>query len=130
MNQQYARHKLAVAKLAEELNGVTFTKAPFDIIDRNRHFYEVKCVGELKKRHSNECHVSISENELAFGDLFGNEMTYVIIFKANRYFIPFDDLKKIIKRYTPIQSNLWGIPRVIRVITLGKTFLAKYLASW
>jgi len=126
MTKQWNKHRQQVDRLAEELNGVAFTKAPFDIVDKNHKFYEVKIVNPRSGRHSAECPISISENEVLFGELFENDLTYVIFFKGNKYIIPFNDLKNRIRGIKPSKSTFHGIVRTKILVSLGKKFLAKY----
>jgi hypothetical protein len=120
------RHREVVNELAKELDGVVFTKAPFDIIDKKLRFFEVKVVRPLTGKHSAECRLNISENEVKFGEIVGDKLIYVIIFKGEKYIIPFNELMSRIKSVKPFKGTLPGtISNVFRPC-LSKKFLAKY----
>ena len=124
--EDWNTHRVAVDKLAEELGGVAFTKAPFDIVDKEKRFYEVKTVRPRTGRHSSECSVHISENEIKFGEIFEEGLTYIILFKGNKYTIPFKDLKRKIEKAKPYKSNLFGTWRTYVLLCLSKKFLNEY----
>lgn len=126
LTEDWNTHRVVVDKLAEELGGIAFTKAPFDIVDKEKQFYEVKTVRPRTGRHSSECSVHISENEIKFGEIFEEELTYIILFKGNKYNIPFKDLKRKIGNAKPYKSNLFGTWRTYVLLYLSKKFLSKY----
>jgi hypothetical protein len=124
--EQYNKHRKMVEKVANELRGIMFTKAPFDIIDERKQFYEIKVVGARKGRHSSECRINVSENELKFGEIFGDKLTYIIFFKENKYIIPFKDLEQRIKANKPTKSALKGALKVTFQPCLSQKFLSKF----
>ena len=127
VNERWARHKIAVQKIAEEKRGVVFNSAPFDVIDNDRVFYEVKSPSDRKGKHKGECRLSISEDEIKFGQLFKERFIFVIIFNENKYVVPFIELEKRILRNRSNRHLFGNVIRVGRQITLGKKFLQKYI---
>jgi len=122
-------HRKKVDELAKEFNGVAFTKAPFDIIDDKRKFYEVKVVNPRSGRHSAECPIAVSENEVLFGEIFGDSLFYVVFFKGNKYVIPFNDVKLRLRNIKPNKSTLHGTIRTKFLLSLSKKFLSKFLKT-
>jgi hypothetical protein len=67
--EQMKRHTPYVSRLTKTVSGFAFYHAPFDIIDKSGHFYEVKCPSDRLGKHEGECRISISEDELKFGEM-------------------------------------------------------------
>ena len=125
--EQWLRHKNAVAKIAEKKQGISFNSAPFDIVDCDGIFYEVKTPSDLKGKHKGECRLTLSEDEKKFGDLFGDKFIVIIIFNEVTYSVPFSELEQRISRNRLKIHIFGGTERRQRQITLGKKFLQKYI---
>ena len=123
--EQMKRHTKYVSQLTKTLGGLAFYHAPFDIIDKNGNFYEVKCPSDRLGKHKGECRISISEDELKFGEMVF-PYTIVIFFNGQRFDIPFRDLRERIIR-NKVSKTQYGASSILkRQVTIGKKFLSRY----
>lgn len=121
----FDRHQIAVKKIQKKVGGVAFRTGPFDIMDKEGNFYEVKCPRKRKGRHLSECRISISDDEYKFG-LLNEKLIYFILFDGKEYVVPFNDLRRRIER-NRLDSHIWGnVVRLRRQVTLGQKFLSHY----
>jgi hypothetical protein len=124
--EQWTRHSKTVEVLRTRFNGTAFTKAPFDIMDENNNFYQVKCPNDRKGKHKGECRISVSRDELNFGMLLKGSFIFIVVYDNCEYVIPFSDLEKRILANKPSQTKLGGMRRQV---TLGRKFLSQYLRT-
>jgi hypothetical protein len=129
LGESWKQHAEGVKKVAQKFgnNAVVFSTSPFDIIDlKTNRFYEVKTASVRKGRHRTECRIHVSRDELKFGSIFGDKLTFVILFDGKRFDIPFSHLQARITRNVEWTSVLGGFKRIHHNVTLGKSFLARY----
>ena len=79
ISERFEEHQKAVERIRRELDGTSFSRAPFDLVDKKSQFYEVKVVGQRKGRHYDECRFSISEDEIKFGQIF--DLVFILLFR-------------------------------------------------